>query len=665
MTQTEPTRPDMSVQLLRYGVDEPLPNRRLLRAGPVTAVLERGDLRYVTVNGVEVIRRLYMAVRDRNWSTIEPRYTAYDVDGGGDQFRVRFTAAHIQGDVNFVWEGVIEGQPDGTVSYAMDGAPRRAFYRNRIGFCILHPMALAGTPVIVGTSDGSVEGQFPELISPHQPFIDMRWIAHRIDADVGVRLTFDGDLFEMEDQRNWTDASYKTYSTPLRLPYPVLVQPSQRIVQHVTLSVEGRVRTTPAGSESTQADVTVGATPGGSLPAIGFEVAHHGERLDDEQQSRLRRLRPAHLHVDVDLSSAAWEERAQRAVEEAVALATGLQVAVVVAPQQANLVRLASFLVEAKAHVARIVAFPPTNEEVVFPRADLDTDGATLELVRAVFKGAGIEALIGGGTRAYFTEFNRAADRLPLDAMEVGAYTLNPQVHAFDNLSLIETLAAQAETVRSARALAGDMPLAVGPITLRPRFNPNATGHQPATSLHELPPEVDPRQLSLLGAGWTVGSIHRLASAGAAALTYYETTGWRGLMERRGELTRRLLFPSRPGQLFPLYHIFAVLAGAGGGTLLPIALADPLATEALSVQTADRMLLLVASFCDEERVVTVSFPSLANATVRYLDETTASVAMNDPGFLAGAEGERLDFIDGTRALRLKPFAIARIAGRPA
>ena len=38
--------------------------------------------------------------------------------------------------------------------------------------------------------------------------------------DVELELLFEGDLFEMEDQRNWTDASFKTYCTPAgaRLP---------------------------------------------------------------------------------------------------------------------------------------------------------------------------------------------------------------------------------------------------------------------------------------------------------------------------------------------------------------------------------------------------------------------------------------------------------------
>ena len=124
---------------------------------------------------------------------------------------------------------------------------------------------------------------------------------------------------------------------------------------------------------------------------------------------------------------------------------------------------------------------------------------------------------LGGGARTYFTEFNRACGTMPIGEMAVAGYTINPQVHAFDNASLVETLGAQAETVRSAKAIAGETPLAIGPVTLQPPFNPNATGPAPEAGEDELPPSVDPRQLSLFGAGWTLGSLRHLAGAGPLA----------------------------------------------------------------------------------------------------------------------------------------------------
>src|SRR5262249_46811078 len=90
------------IRVIRYGIDAPLPERRTRRAGPLTAVLENGDLRYVRAGDVEVVRRLYMAVRNRNWDTIEPRYTSFDVQDRGDSFTVRFTAEHVKNDVDFL-----------------------------------------------------------------------------------------------------------------------------------------------------------------------------------------------------------------------------------------------------------------------------------------------------------------------------------------------------------------------------------------------------------------------------------------------------------------------------------------------------------------------------------------------------------------------------------
>jgi len=166
----------ISVRVRRYGVDAELPARRELRAGPLTAVLENADLRYVRFGDAQVALRLYMAVRNRNWDTIEPVFTRFDVDDRGDGFRVEFAAENVAGDVDFAWTGVIEGTPDGTIRYSMDGAPRETFMKNRIGFCVLHPMELAGLPATVETPDGTSEGRFPVEISPHQPFIDMRSI---------------------------------------------------------------------------------------------------------------------------------------------------------------------------------------------------------------------------------------------------------------------------------------------------------------------------------------------------------------------------------------------------------------------------------------------------------------------------------------------------------
>ncbi|MEJ0031488.1 MAG: hypothetical protein WDO15_14435 [Bacteroidota bacterium] len=56
-----------------------------------------------------------------------------------------------------------------------------------------------------------------------------------IIADARAELQFEGDIFETEDQRNWGDDSFKTYSTPLSRPYPVMLKPGDKVNQKVRL----------------------------------------------------------------------------------------------------------------------------------------------------------------------------------------------------------------------------------------------------------------------------------------------------------------------------------------------------------------------------------------------------------------------------------------------
>ena len=56
--------PTRSVRL--FGTDQPVAPPRLLKAGPLTAELEAGNLRYIRFSGLEMIRAISFIVRDRN-----------------------------------------------------------------------------------------------------------------------------------------------------------------------------------------------------------------------------------------------------------------------------------------------------------------------------------------------------------------------------------------------------------------------------------------------------------------------------------------------------------------------------------------------------------------------------------------------------------------------
>jgi hypothetical protein len=648
---------NLPVNTRRYGSPFNLPETLELRAGPVTLTLENADLRGVKFGDIEIVQRLYVAIRDQNWGTIQPEYSRFTVHNRGDSFEITFQAVNKSADVDFAWSGSIFGDDKGTITYRMDGAPRKSFLRNRIGFCVLHPMTVAGLPATVTTPDATIDGHFPEQISPNQPFIDMTWISHPAGETGRVTITFEGDLFEVEDQRNWTDASYKTYSTPLRIPYPVEVTPDDRITQIVTISVSGEPEMSPGAASP---DVTIDFDQQVALPTIGFGSGRK-PITNPETIARLADLKPAHILAEIDLGGEAerWQRRLTNAAANAEATGAALDVSAVAGPDQECWSLLRNWLAEHEIAVRNLYVFPAPDDPVVFPRFDLVTNEPTAAAASAQF--ADTDTSICGGTRAYFTELNRGIDLIPLDVLRDIMFTITPEVHAVDNRSVMENIAAQAVAVASARELIGDRPLTVGPITLKPPYNPNATSAPPKAGPDRLPDEVDVRQLSLFAAGWTVGSLRHLIAAGVDAATYFELEGWRGLIEKTDDLTRRELFPSTEGGLFPVWHVFNAVASFGPAQAASVESADVIGQEAVALVAGNRVRMLVANLTNADREITVACGDLENGSVRYLDEATWQDAIREAGLLTG-EGEPIATTDGMFRLGLAPYGVAVVDG---
>ena len=54
-----------------------------------------------------------------------------------------------------------------------------------------------------------------------------------------LEADLEGDLFELEDQRNWTDGSFKTYPTPLARSKTRRMRAGEHVRQRVVLRLKG------------------------------------------------------------------------------------------------------------------------------------------------------------------------------------------------------------------------------------------------------------------------------------------------------------------------------------------------------------------------------------------------------------------------------------------
>jgi D-apionolactonase len=639
----------MNINILRYGKPEDLPEVRHLRAGPLTLFYEAGDLRYIKLADKEIIRRLYVAVRDQNWGTVAGLIRNEQIKQTEDSFEIRYESVHEQNEIKFIWNALIRGDASGTIVFEMNGEALSTFLRNRIGFCVLHPLReCRGVKATIEHVDGSSSPEpFPVevapqrvvngIIQPVHPFSEMRSLRYAVTPEVRAEIAFSGDIFEMEDQRNWIDASYKTYCTPLRLPWPVEIKKGDKVRQSVSLKLHGALpKVEPDASTSVIISISDDKT---KLPKMGLCVASHGESLSERELERLRTLNLSHLRVDLNLAED-YQDTLGQAIKEAKRLNVKLELALLLSDNaETELTTIAKQLHEA-----------PVLDVLIFHLAELCTSEPWLRLARDIFKAHNVIAPIYGGSNAYFTHIN--AEKPPVDLLDGAVYSINPQVHAFDNSSIAETCEAIISTIQTAKTFVGNKPLAISTATLKPRYNPyDRTKHIPSPD--ELPPQVDVRQLSLFGATWTLGSLKYMTeSNGLESVTFYETTGWRGVMEKERGSPLPEKFPSTPGAVFPLYHVFASVAEFMGGEGVRSSSSHPLKVESFVLRKGEKQRVLLANMTNENQTVRLE---QKNAFYIILDETNAEEAMTNPETFRAEQGKAW-----TGELTLLPYALVLV-----
>lgn len=590
--------------------------RRRLRAGPLSVVFDAGDLRYLKLGNREVIRRIYAAVRDRNWHTVPAEISDLKTQMAEDHFRISYTSTHRQGEIHFEWQAAIVGEADGSLRFTFDGEAKTTFLRNRIGFCVLHPIReCAGAKCRPRYTDGTErEMTFPDTIAAEQPvngLSELAGLAHEIEPGIWAEIQFEGDIFEMEDQRNWIDASFKTFCTPLNRPRPLEVKAGTRVWQEIRLKLADRrlemrdslksvdrsfLSNQPSSFNNLPPSVVIISHQDEvfRLPSIGLGVSTESGVPDEIGLTRLQLLKLAHLRIDLRPSDAETAVRLTEQSSDAEVLGHQLELAVHLddlsdwPSVDAYLDALASQLRVGQTPLARILVFG-----VGAPHC---TSSEALRLARKYLGQFGVP--IGAGTNADLYQLNLS--RPPADADFI-CWSMNPQVHAFDNASIAETPEAAAHQVVSVRHYFPGKPLVISPVTLRPRFNPNATGPQPVVLSGELPPQADSRQLSLFGAAWTLAMTKAFAESGADSVTFYETTGWRGVMESAIGSTLPDKFPSIPGAVFPLFHVLADVGDFAGGEAVRTEASDPLAVASLLLRSSGRRRLILANLSAELR----------------------------------------------------------------
>jgi D-apionolactonase len=649
-------------ELRLTGRTAPPPATRRLRAGAFELELDGIDLRRVRWRDVEIAEQVFVAVRPPTWDTVPGTVADLEVsEAAGPSFLVRFRCRHEHEGALLEWLGEIEGSAEGRLRYALRATAITGVTYARIGLNVLHGAATyRGRRYRASGAGPTSDGTLPDLVGP-QAVRDGRMLGlfppfRRLELwpgdDLLVRIDLDGDDFETEDQRNYGDPNFKTYSTPLQRPGPFRLEPGATLEQSVRIEVEdARPAERHAAPRSSVESVAALTGPTGrSLPDIGLACPHDGAPLSPSERQRVLAIRPAHLRLELSVTDDEGElnRRLASARSDAAALGARLWVEARCGPDdEAALVRL----------MERVATDAPDVDLVLLEVASIEPldAGRPRDLLLAARR-ATVD--LGPSMRVgVAVPFLAGLTRSPFDPgfVEVASFGVSPTVHRADDATVMENAAAVEDMARTARDRMGERPVLVAPVTLATRHGPYPGG--PAEDAG-LPRGVDPRQPSLLAAAWTVGSLAGAIRGGADALTLYETVGWRGVLERDGGSPMPQRFPSEAGTVFPVWHVLADVGERQGAEVLDLRVEDA-RVAGLAVRDAAGTTLLLASLVREPIEVRLEGLSAHEARVRVLDAASATRATRQPErFREAWRPARVDA--GALRVALDAYAVARI-----
>ncbi|MCD2183771.1 D-apionate lactonase [Rhizobium sp. GN54] len=546
---------------LLYGTHEAEGAPVRLVAGRLSADLADGNLRTITYDGVEVLRAISYLVRDRDWGTYSPRIEDLEIQQRDEAFIVSYRA-HCEGPGGSVLAiDVRIAASEGRLTFESKAQSATGFETNRCGFCILHPIdGIAGEPAMVEHVDGHRdETVFPDLIEPWQPFKDMRAITHTVADGVVAECRMEGDTFEMEDQRNWSDASYKTYVRPLALPWPYKIQAGEPVQQQIVLSIRDRREAKATRTNGGHEPVTIHlGQHRGRMPAIGLVITPEEAKATLAARALMAEIGPQELLFHFDPGAGHGLE-ALRDFAELAALHPGrttLEIALPCREAPAEETLEIARQMHSAGFAPDAIVISPSVDRQSTPPGSKWPECPPLDEVYAAAHAAFPGIRIGGGMLSYFTELNRK--RVPPERLSLISHCTNPIVHAADDLSIMQTLEALPFITRSVRAIYGDMPYRIGPSTIPMRQNPYGSRTMDNPGLGRIPmANRDPRHNGLFAEAFALGYAIRVLEAGLECLTLSALSGPFGLVAGRDE-------PTPEGSERPLSRTVRTLAGLAG-----------------------------------------------------------------------------------------------------
>jgi hypothetical protein len=524
------------------------PDTTRVTHGGFTLDLAREAIRNIRYEGVQIIDLLYTAIRPSDWSTLKSDEYAADLKIRGNDYEITITESFTSALVATT-KIILSAGNTFSVEYELKGLAEYSVNRWGICFCLDTADWMGASVISSGNSysllrdispqrvvDGVVQGLFPE--SHEMQFIaaDQRYL----------KVVSNCKVLEAEDQRNWTDNTYKIYSGSLKEPRPFTTSPGSSWKQNVNFEVG-----VPKQNNSDPTKILVREIE--ALPSIGLQFNSDPLLTPDDLEKALVLLEIDHLRVNAESLT---PQKIATTASNGLILETAL-----LSSNQNEIL---------KAEVVQLSERIPAGSRLLIQR-----EGREVVEADDLPKNESLNTFIPG-TDAYLVDLHREK----FEFTNSVSYSITPTVHSADTETIFKTLSTQKESIEFAQKYLAPQ-VFVSPITFSARGNPE-TGHSRDQRINFADRDSAMHIRTIEGAAWTLGSIYAVASAGAFSGSWHELFGEHGI----------IYLQSGAIKFSPVFHAISAL---GAHHAHQITIATSLDNSWVAFENRETKTILVAS----------------------------------------------------------------------
>ena len=485
-------------------------------------------LRNIKYNNIQILKLISFLVRDKNWNNYSPEIIKTSSYNKDQQLHFEFDLKY--GDVEQLEVKLLLSIGSNSVKLIANGKFLTDFWTNRIGFNLLLPLdGVVNQQVIVSKSDQTTETlKYPLIIQPDQPMVKFNNLSYEMFDSIALNIRFDGIHFEMEDQRNWGDASYKIYSGSLLDPFPYKENKNSAFHQEIEITV--REKNNSLETISNQNIIPLNIQEEYAMPKIGIKVDNETNGIDI-------------VNVDFVYHLVDFERNT-----ESKPNFNNLPIYLVALIDHTKKVKdivkdIKDYILSNKISVDKILicpkiylnSFQPAGEWPSVPKLGDYYKEAKIQLP---------DVHIFSGMVTNFTELNRKKPDGKFDGIN---FSFTPIVHDASDYGVLDTPNSLKYILHSVNNFSKDTPIHIGPMTLGMHFNPY--GEKLAANIDQVRLEMtdfDPRHDSLIGLNWTIAVFAETLSKNTKFITIASLKGVHGIL-------------TESNQKRPLFYLYEVL----------------------------------------------------------------------------------------------------------